>query len=1224
MLRTSAATFAFVLAVTLTACGGDDTPPLGVDASIDGGGAVDFGSVDGRIVCTSDVSCNDGLFCNGREMCAPASPMADVNGCVPGDAPCSDGETCDETENDCRVTCEDVDGDGRDAVACGGDDCDDTDASRFPGNDEVCDTDDEDCNDATFGFVDADGDGVSSVACCNAGACGADCNDANADIRPGALDGPPDACNTIDDDCDGSVDEGCPCTTGTETPCYTGAPSTRGVGRCADGFQLCVGGMLQTTCNDQRLPDTEICDTLDNDCDGMTNEDVLRRYYRDGDGDGFGIATETIEACSPPTGFVSAANDCNDDDNNRNPGAFDGCNGVDDDCDGMTDEGAPPRVFHRDADGDGFGSTAAAMMMSACDPPAGYVVDGTDCDDASNATNPAAFERCDGANNDCDTMTDEGCSCVDGTSIPCDVVSVGVCRPGRQLCVAGSQGACLGSVRAGTETCNGLDDDCDGATDELVTVSCYADSDSDGFGAGTLVTRCPESSRAAFGNCPSGYTNVAGDCNDANGAIRPMAVETCNTVDDDCDTMVDEGVRQTFYRDADGDGFGALSMPMDACTAPAGYVVLGTDCADADSARNPAATERCDGVNNDCDAMTDEGCLCTDGASMPCDVSSVGVCRPGTQICIAGAWGSCVGSVRSSTEVCNGRDDDCDGSIDELLSTTCYADADGDGRGAGLATPLCGPSVGTCPTGWSTLSDDCNDANGAISPTRAEVCNGHDDDCDGAADETFPCVQGATRAGNSAYLMCASLAGLFTCNATCTAETFTASPPPESCDAIDNNCNGVADDGFTCVRSSTGNPCTTSCGTVGAYTCSATCTTGTCRAAAETCNGCDDDGTGGVDNGFACALGATRACTTACGTAGTQRCLGDCGGYDACRATTETCNGCDDDLDGAADEGFFCQQNRISTCTTAVCGTPGQLICNATCTAFTTSQCAAPTEYCNYCDDDKDGSFDDDRSLATGYRNERPGCPGLTMVSTIEACPGVAPGFGLELYTLLDGASSDAAAIWMPAERLGWSTMRFDAEMRLSKASAAALPADGWALVLADGGTGTLGGVGGGLGVPYTRTGLAIEWRFYNDNPSVDQIDTITVRRLTGSGSGTVIVGADRVPVPVSRDFGVGDTALTQNLVVYYTPDDPTTLPSEEQLRVATYSGGFEVTILTLVSFTSGGQLNNELAATSMVTPAMTAATGGLVFTAEAAFGSEAIFGGSLDATTVEFFGTCD
>ena len=78
---------------------------------------------------------------------------------------------------------------------------------------------------------------------------------------------------------------------------------------------------------------------------------------------------------------------------------------------------------------------------------------------------------------------------------------------------------------------------------------------------------------------------------------------------------------------------------------------------------------------------------------------------------------------------------------------------------------------------------------------------------------------------------------------------------------------------------------------------------------AEVCNGCDDDANGVADNGFACAQGATRACTSACGTAGTQRCQGDCSGWQVCRAA-EACNSCDDDANGVADDGFTCQQNQ--------------------------------------------------------------------------------------------------------------------------------------------------------------------------------------------------------------------------------------------------------------------------------------------------------------------------
>lgn len=177
-LYPSVSLFVVVLAVSVSACGGGTTPP----PDVDGGLVADLGGggPDARVLCTSDIDCNDGLFCNGREMCAPASLAADVRGCVPGDAPCSLSETCDETSNDCRTTCEDVDGDGHEAIACGGDDCDDNDASRYPGNTEVCDAHDEDCNDATFGFVDADGDGAGSSACCNGTTCGDDCKAAGA------------------------------------------------------------------------------------------------------------------------------------------------------------------------------------------------------------------------------------------------------------------------------------------------------------------------------------------------------------------------------------------------------------------------------------------------------------------------------------------------------------------------------------------------------------------------------------------------------------------------------------------------------------------------------------------------------------------------------------------------------------------------------------------------------------------------------------------------------------------------------------------------------------------------------------------------------------------------------------------------------------------------------------------------------------------------------------
>ena len=148
----------------------------------------------------------------------------------------------------------------------------------------------------------------------------------------------------------------------------------------------------------------EVCDGIDNNCDGQIDEGVTETFYADADGDGFGDSTITVDACEAPSGYVPVANDCDDTNMDIYPGAPEFCDGLDTNCDGSIDDGE--QTFFADNDGDGFGDANAPV--TSCDESSDAVDNADDCDDSNADVNPDMEEICDGLDNDCNDMIDDG------------------------------------------------------------------------------------------------------------------------------------------------------------------------------------------------------------------------------------------------------------------------------------------------------------------------------------------------------------------------------------------------------------------------------------------------------------------------------------------------------------------------------------------------------------------------------------------------------------------------------------------------------------------------------------------------------------------------------------------------------------------------------------------------------------------------------------------------
>ncbi|MFH1532425.1 MAG: MopE-related protein [Pseudomonadota bacterium] len=777
----------------------------------------------------------------------------------------------------------------------------------FPSQGELCDGLDNDCDggvDEIFPLGDPCTVGIGQCENMGAFVCKVDGLGTECSVSP--LPPQSELCDALDNDCDGAVDEDFP----------LGDPCSVGTGQCINsGALVCTPDGLGTGCSaDPLAPQVELCDALDNDCDGVADED-----FPLGDPCSVGVGqcmNSGALVCTPG----GAGTECDVD---PFPPQSELCDGLDNDCDGGVDEifplGDPCTVGVGQCENlgalackaDGLGTECPAEPL----PPQSELCDGldNDCDggadedfdvdeactvgvgqcenqgllvctaaglgtECSSAPFPPQSELCDGLDNDCDGAADEDFDVGEVCS-----VGTGQCTNlGVRICAADGAGpeCSVEPSQPQTELCDGLDNDCDGVADE-------------DFDDGVLCT-------VGTGECTTTGISVCtqdGTGTECNVDPLPPQAEVCDGLDNDCDGAADE---EYPLGDPCVVGTGqCLNTGVLECTQDG----TGTACS-VDPL--PAQNELCDGLDNDCDDDVDE----VFPLEEPCTVGTGECAQSGVQVCLESGFGTecSADPLAPQAELCDGLDNDCDGAADEDYPVDAP----------------CSVGVGECETqgllvcAQAGAGTEC--AAEPLSP-QEEVCDGVDNDCDGGIDEDYvveePCTAGLGECENQGVLVCTSDGLGIECS---------AAPLPsqeELCDAVDNDCDGETDEDFAPL----GVVCHVGvgiCKAWGEQVCSeggeeAECDATPLPQQEEVCDGLDNDCDGAVDQGCACVPGTSRPCGPGLGEciSGTQVC-GSGGTWGPCQGgqgpELELCDGLDNDCDGEADPGCSCAAGSEDAC----------------------------------------------------------------------------------------------------------------------------------------------------------------------------------------------------------------------------------------------------------------------------------------------------------------------